>query len=160
LTSGLCALLAASFPASISFRLAWASCYIAAASSLLILSAKAAGAHNSALSANAVREARDFMGELQPDDGDTRAQQSACPIGTRELVDCGLRGSSAPYAPMPDSEFSARALERALKALGPEELATRLQAPPELIQTWINGHATMPERKFLRLVDVLDDIGE
>jgi hypothetical protein len=61
---------------------------------------------------------------------------------------------------MPDSEFTARALERALKALGPEELATRLQAPPELIQTWINGHATMPERKFLRLVDVLDDIGE
>ena len=61
---------------------------------------------------------------------------------------------------MPDSEFTARALERALRALGPEELSARLQSPPELIQTWINGHATMPERKFLRLVDVLDDIGE
>jgi len=61
---------------------------------------------------------------------------------------------------MPDSRFNARALERALKALGPEELATRLQSPPELIQTWINGHATMPERKFLRLIDVLDEIGE
>src|SRR5437016_313715 len=36
----------------------------------------------------------------------------------------------------------------------------RLQVPPELIQTWINGHATMPERKFLRLVDVLDEIGD
>jgi hypothetical protein len=61
---------------------------------------------------------------------------------------------------MPDTQFTARALERALRALGPDELSTRLQSPPELIQTWINGHATMPERKFLRLVDVLDEIGE
>jgi len=61
---------------------------------------------------------------------------------------------------MPDTQFMARALERALKALGPEELSARLQSPPELIQTWINGHATMPERKFLRLVDVLDEIGD
>jgi len=52
----------------------------------------------------------------------------------------------------------ARALERALKAIGPDLLSSRLQAPPELIQTWINGHATMPERKFLRLIDVLDEI--
>ena len=59
---------------------------------------------------------------------------------------------------MPDTEVMARALERALKALGPDELSTRLQAPPELIQTWINGHATMPERKFLRLIDLLDEI--
>ncbi|HTM58775.1 MAG TPA: hypothetical protein VL199_00330 [Burkholderiales bacterium] len=59
---------------------------------------------------------------------------------------------------MPDQEVMARALERALKAIGPDLLSTRLQVPPELIQTWINGHATMPERKFLRLVDVLDEI--
>jgi len=52
----------------------------------------------------------------------------------------------------------ARALERALKAIGPDLLSARLQVPPELIQTWINGHATMPERKFLRLIDVLDEI--
>ena len=59
---------------------------------------------------------------------------------------------------MPDREVMARALERALKAIGPDELSTRLKAPPELIQTWINGHATMPERKFLALVDLLDEI--
>jgi len=59
---------------------------------------------------------------------------------------------------MPDSEVMARALERALKTLGPDELSSRLQVPPELIQTWINGHATMPERKFLRLIDLLDEI--
>jgi hypothetical protein len=59
---------------------------------------------------------------------------------------------------MPDREIMTRALERALKALGPDQLSSRLQVPPELIQTWINGHATMPERKFLRLVDLLDEI--
>jgi hypothetical protein len=59
---------------------------------------------------------------------------------------------------MPDREVMSQALERALKAIGPDELSSRLKAPPELIQTWINGHATMPERQFLRLVDVLDDI--
>ena len=52
----------------------------------------------------------------------------------------------------------ARALERALNALGPDDLSARLQVPAELIQTWINGHATMPERKFLRLIDLLDEI--
>ena len=59
---------------------------------------------------------------------------------------------------MPDRQFMAMALERALKAIGPDLLSARLQVPPELIQTWINGHATMPERKFLRLVDVLGEI--
>ena len=59
---------------------------------------------------------------------------------------------------MPDRQFTALALERALRAIGPDLLSARLQVPPELIQTWINGHATMPERKFLRLVDVLDEI--
>jgi len=61
---------------------------------------------------------------------------------------------------MPDRQVMATALERALKALGPDELSARLNAPPELIQTWINGHATMPERKFLSLVDVLEEIDQ
>lgn len=59
---------------------------------------------------------------------------------------------------MPDRQVTTTALERALKAIGPDELSSRLKAPPELIQTWINGHATMPEQQFLRLVDVLDEI--
>ena len=61
---------------------------------------------------------------------------------------------------MPGREVMAQALERALKSLGPDELSTRLKVPPELIQTWINGHATMPERKFLTLVDLLDEIDQ
>ncbi len=59
---------------------------------------------------------------------------------------------------MPDREVLTRALERALKSLGPDALSARLRVPPELIQTWINGHATMPQRKFLLLVDLLDEI--
>jgi hypothetical protein len=51
-------------------------------------------------------------------------------------------------------------LERALKAMGPDRLSARLNAPPDLIQAWINGHATMPGRKFLALVDIIDEIGE
>ena len=51
-------------------------------------------------------------------------------------------------------------LARVLKALGPDELSARLNAPPELIQTWLNGHATMPQRKFLLLVDILVELDE
>jgi hypothetical protein len=56
-----------------------------------------------------------------------------------------------------NKKIAIEALERALKALGPEKLSARLNAPPELIQTWINGHATMPKRKFLLLVDIIDE---
>ena len=59
---------------------------------------------------------------------------------------------------MADKDVTTKALERALKSFGPDELSARLKSPPELIQTWINGHATMPQRKFLVLVDLLDEI--
>ena len=39
-------------------------------------------------------------------------------------------------------------------------LSERLNAPPELIRIWIDGHATMPHRKFLLLVDLLDELGD
>jgi hypothetical protein len=52
------------------------------------------------------------------------------------------------------------ALARALKALGPDKLSVRLNAPPELIQTWLNGHATVPQRKFMLLIDILGEINE
>ena len=61
---------------------------------------------------------------------------------------------------MAGTDVMVKALERALRSLGPDELSARLKSPPELIQTWINGHATMPERKFLLLVDLLDEIDQ
>ena len=41
---------------------------------------------------------------------------------------------------------------------GPEKLSARLRAPATLIQAWISGHATMPDRKLGDLMDVLGEI--
>ncbi|MGQ0651913.1 MAG: hypothetical protein ACT4P4_06540 [Betaproteobacteria bacterium] len=49
-------------------------------------------------------------------------------------------------------------LVEAAKRLGRDELARRLNVPEALLETWMNGHATMPERKFIALVDLLDHI--
>ena len=39
-----------------------------------------------------------------------------------------------------------------------DELATRLGATPDTIRIWRNGHASMPERKFLKLIDIITDL--
>ncbi len=59
---------------------------------------------------------------------------------------------------LPVSPLVTRALEVAEKRLGMEELATRLGAPDTLIQAWRFGHATIPEAKFLKLVDILTEL--
>jgi hypothetical protein len=46
-------------------------------------------------------------------------------------------------------------LKRGVRILGLPELAKRLNTPPESLQLWMDGLATMPERKFLALVDIL-----
>jgi hypothetical protein len=50
------------------------------------------------------------------------------------------------------------ALEAAEKRLGMEELAIRLKAPATTVRAWRMGHATMPERKFVMLIDILASI--
>lgn len=59
---------------------------------------------------------------------------------------------------LPTSPLIIKGLEIAEKHLGIEELAVELGAPATLIQAWRMGHATMPERKFLKLVDILSAI--
>jgi hypothetical protein len=59
---------------------------------------------------------------------------------------------------MTDQEFTAGSLERALGALGLDELAARLDAPAQLVQTWMRGQQAMPERNFMLLLDLLLDI--
>jgi hypothetical protein len=59
---------------------------------------------------------------------------------------------------MTDQEFTAGSLERALGTLGLDELAARLDAPAQLVQTWMRGQQVMPERNFMLLVDLLLDI--
>ena len=56
------------------------------------------------------------------------------------------------------SPLITRALDVAEKRLGIEELCYRLAAPETSVRAWQVGHATMPEYKFLRLVDILTDL--
>jgi len=53
-----------------------------------------------------------------------------------------------------------RMLEQAAKHLGRERLAARMNVPESLLQAWIDGHATMPERKFLALADILEELSD
>ena len=48
----------------------------------------------------------------------------------------------------------------AARRLGREELAKRLNVPDHLLTAWMSGHATMPERKFLELADLLEQLGD
>jgi DNA-binding transcriptional regulator YiaG len=51
-------------------------------------------------------------------------------------------------------------LALAAKRLGRPELARRLNTPESLLEAWMTGHASMPDRKLLLLADLLDKIGE
>ncbi len=59
---------------------------------------------------------------------------------------------------MPEST-KQRLLKEAAKLLGKEELATQLRVPQELLDAWMGGLATMPDRKLLQLADLLDKFG-
>jgi hypothetical protein len=51
-----------------------------------------------------------------------------------------------------------RLVQVGIKRLGRDELAKRLKATPELVDAWASGHATLPDRKALLLVDLLDEL--
>lgn len=52
-----------------------------------------------------------------------------------------------------------RLLRKAADLLGPDELAVALKVPRHLLDAWLSGHATMPNRKLLLLIDALDELG-
>ena len=56
------------------------------------------------------------------------------------------------------SPLIARSLDVAEKRLSIEELCHRLAVPEASVRAWRLGHATMPEYKFLRLVDILMEL--
>lgn len=58
----------------------------------------------------------------------------------------------------PASPLVSRAIDVAEKRLGMDELAQKLVAPPTAIEAWRSGHPSMPEAKFLKLVDILTDL--
>ena len=47
-------------------------------------------------------------------------------------------------------------LQRAVAAVGREEIAIKLNVPHHLLDAWLSGHATMPDLKFVTLTDILD----
>jgi hypothetical protein len=51
-------------------------------------------------------------------------------------------------------------LRMAAGRLGHAELATRLKIPESLLEAWIGGHASMPDRKLLLLAELLDQLGD
>ena len=44
------------------------------------------------------------------------------------------------------------------KLLGHDQLASQLNTAPSLLQAWMTGQATMPDRKLIALADILDEI--
>jgi hypothetical protein len=53
-----------------------------------------------------------------------------------------------------------RLLQLAVKRIGKEKLAKLLNSPPHLLETWISGFATMPDRKMLELAKIIEDLGD
>ena len=51
-----------------------------------------------------------------------------------------------------------RGLEIAEKHLGMDELCKRLGITPTTVEAWRLGHAEMPDRAFLTLVDLLTEL--
>jgi hypothetical protein len=47
-------------------------------------------------------------------------------------------------------------LKRAAQLFGRSDLAIRLKVPVPLLEAWIAGHGSMPDRKLALLADLLD----
>ena len=52
-----------------------------------------------------------------------------------------------------------RLLREGVRLVGMEELAAQLGSPVSLVDAWIRGMASMPDRKFLLLADLIDRFG-
>lgn len=50
-------------------------------------------------------------------------------------------------------------LARAVALAGLSEVAAALEAPPHLVEAWVSGHVSMPDRQLLMLADFLDKLG-
>lgn len=58
----------------------------------------------------------------------------------------------------PPSPLVRRALAAAEKRLGIQGLCDRLGAPEALVRAWQSGAIEMPDKDFLRLIDIVTDI--
>ena len=53
-----------------------------------------------------------------------------------------------------------RLLEMAAQRIGKEALARQLSTPVHLIDAWMRGLSTMPDRKLMELAAIIDDLGD
>ena len=53
-----------------------------------------------------------------------------------------------------------RLLRIGVKHLGEERLAAKLKATPAQVEAWMKDPGRMPDRVFLVLVDLIDEIGQ
>lgn len=51
-------------------------------------------------------------------------------------------------------------LRRAANLIGEAELAIALKIPLSLLAAWMNGHASIPDRKLIALIDILDEVAD
>ena len=51
-------------------------------------------------------------------------------------------------------------LQRAAKLFGEDELAAHLRVPRHLLDAWLRGLASMPDRKLLPLADLLEKLAD
>jgi hypothetical protein len=49
-----------------------------------------------------------------------------------------------------------RMLRRACDLMGRDLLAAGLRVPPTLLDAWLSGHASIPQRKLLMLADLVE----
>jgi hypothetical protein len=47
-------------------------------------------------------------------------------------------------------------LQEAVERFGKERVAASLRVPLHLLEAWLQGHGSMPDRKLLQLADLLD----
>ena len=59
---------------------------------------------------------------------------------------------------VPMADVKLRLLSQAAKLVGNEELAKRLNVPVSLLEAWLRGFATIPDRKMLPLADLLEKL--
>jgi hypothetical protein len=59
---------------------------------------------------------------------------------------------------LPTSPLITKGLEIAENRLGIDQLSERLGVPAALVRAWRFGHAAMPEKDFLTLVDILTEL--
>jgi hypothetical protein len=84
------------------------------------------------------------------------SQQSAISRKGDAISHTALHRLAATLREMSDTRQTL--LRKAAALVGREELAAGLKVAPALLDAWMNGQATVPDRKLAALADLLDDI--